>query len=111
MTARITTPPTCFRCRHTTQHSTCACCILHKVPTRRPAGGSDRVGSRHPTMRVSPPTVDPVGNPTVNWWYAAAAVSALVTLWGAAHGWHTTPVDTIVAATLTGALITAGALR
>jgi len=83
-------PPVCFVCRHTADHPTCACCTIgHEM-----------------APRVSPP----VGG-AVNWWYGAAAVCVLVTVWGVLHRWHASPVDTVAGAVLAVVFLLAGALR
>lgn len=63
-----------------------------------------------PARHISPSTVGRDRTyPASSWgWWLAAAVALLVVGFGALHGWHTTPVDTVAAIVVPLSLILAG---
>lgn len=86
---------------------------VHAVPVPSSFPG-DGGGGRNPVVPARHTTIPSAAGrdrtyPASSWgWWLAAAVSLMVVGFGALHGWHTTPVDTVAAIVVPLSLILGG---
>lgn len=112
----------CMSCGHDpdSYNPVCGCAPCHNVfagssvpvPSSSPGDGG---GGRSPVVPARHTTIpsaagrDHLPYPQSSWgWWLAAAVSLMVVGFGALHGWHRTPLDTVMALVLPLSLILAG---
>lgn len=110
----------CLSCGHDpdSYNPVCGCAPCHNVfagssvpvPSSSPGDGGGGRSPVVPARHISPSTVGRDRTyPASSWgWWLAASVALLVVGFGALHGWHTTPVDTVAAIVVPLSLILGG---